>query len=169
MAAPDFGTLMDIETEVESVFVSILNESFQSNGFSVIASGSDPSVERVTPLCTVVACRQSEGRHQTVVPVGQYAGRAVYDRFDVAVVIAVDYSPDWMNGQGGRQIRGVIREAVAQFEAIKAQFAVNDYYRLAPDTLRQIGGRREYDQNKVASQTHEYIMTLFISPNGWPT
>ncbi len=139
-------TLLDVETEVEACFDTLLS----SAPYSLSAVPSDTAGALTTPRTQVVAEVRQWGPHQYVVQGGTYAGRAVYDQFTVRLAISVLYQPE--QGQSPGTIRGTVRKALTDWVRIKAAFATRNYLRPAPGTLRQADGARAIDQEEKTEE-----------------
>lgn len=131
--------LMDVETEIETVFETYL-DSIVTDATSY---ASDSNTELDTPRVDVVATLVEQGRHQITIPAGTYAGRPVYDQFRVRITINVVYDPSFAQGQA--TIRAQLRVALTAYDALQSAFNAHAYLILAPDTLRQIDGSRDID------------------------
>jgi hypothetical protein len=109
----------------------------------------------MTPRVEVVSVLQSEGWHQTNITSGAYAGRTLYDQYKVRLQLDVVFNP--AAGQSQATLRGTLRKALTDFSALQTAFAINAYYLLAPETLRQTDGDRVIDD---AEKTETIKMTL---------
>ena len=102
------------------------------------------------------------------IPSGSSAGLWVHDQKLTNLRIDLVFSPALVQSPG--TLRGTLREALINYEALKAQFAINGYYRLATrETLRQVNGSQSVD-NLEKTETISTILApvFFIDPNGWP-
>lgn len=162
-AAPNLATLLDIETEVEGVFFSYL-----SGVLGLPATESDSNQTLPTPRVEIICTLMEEGMHQVTIPSGSLAGTSLYDQKLVRLAIDLTYSPARV--QSPNLLRGQLREAFANYPALKALFAVHGYYGLAPDTLRQVGGSRTInDQEKTETITTTLQAVFFIMASGFPS
>lgn len=161
-AAPNLPTLLDVETEAEKVF-----ETYLGTMLGLPAVPSDSGSTLVTPRVEVICTLMDEGMHQITIPSGSLAGTTLYDQKQVKLQIDLVYSPAVAQSPG--TLRGTLRQAFANYPALKAQFAVNGYYGLAPDTLRQVGGGRSIDQTEKTERITTVMQAvLFIMPTGFP-
>lgn len=155
------ATILDVETEVEGVFYAYLTTNL---GIASAPIESDSNTETMTPRLEVIATRQSEGWHQTTIAAGTFAGRTLYDQSKVKLDINLVYNPAASQGQAS--LRGTMRKLLTDFEGLKTQFAVNGFYFLAPEQLRQTGGNRVIDnEEKTETITTELELELFIAPS----
>lgn len=164
MAAPDIPTLLDVETEVEGVFNAYLGTTL-----SLPTVKSDSNTILVTPRVEIVCTLTEEGQHQFTIPTGVNAGLTFYDQKRVQVKIDLIYAPD-KTLQAPGTLRGKLRQVFGNFEAIKNQFAVNGYYGIASDSLRQIGGNRTTDDPELKTERISTTLdaVLFVMPAAWP-
>ena len=162
MAAPNLATLLDIETEVESIFYSYLATSL-----GLPATKSDSNTTLPTPRLEILAELIDEGMTQQTIPSGSLAGTVLYTQKHVRLTLDLIYSP--ARPQSQNVLRGKLRQASANYPALKTLFAVNSYYSLAPDTLRQVNGGRIIDKTEK-TETMRTVMelVLFINPSGFP-
>jgi hypothetical protein len=135
-------TLLDVESEVEACFDSVLS----SSPYTLAAIPSDTAAGITTPRTEIVAEVRQWGPHQFVIPSGTYQGRAVYDQFLMRLSIGVVFQPE--HGQGQASIRGTVRKALTDWTRIKAAFATRGYLKPAPGTLRQVDGSRSVDDEE---------------------
>ena len=164
MAAPNLYTLLDIETEVETVFANYL-----SNTLGLPAITSDTNATLVTPRVEVKCELLDEGMVQQTIPSGSLAGTVLYTQKHVRLTVDLVYSPARPTTQTPNVLRGTLRQAGANYPAIKTAFAVNGYYLLAPDTLRQVnGGRVVENTEKTETMRTIYEAVFFINPLGFP-
>lgn len=162
-AAPNLATLLDVETEVEGVFLAYLVTAL---GLPAVASDSNATL--VTPRVEVTCTLLEEGTHQATIPSGSLAGTTLYDQKLVKVGIDLTYSPALVQNPG--LLRGTLREAMANYPALKAQFAVNGYYAIAPDTLRQVAGSRAIDDTEKTETIATVLQAVvFIMATGFPS
>lgn len=152
--------LLDVETEIEGCFKTF---------FSTIVTAatiykSDSNEETDTPNLGVVATLVEQGRHQITIPTGTYAGRPIYDQFRVRVDLALKYDPSFNQGQAS--LRAQLRVGLTDYTALQAQFNSNAYLILAPDTLRQIDGTREIDDEAKEETIGTTVEGMwFLNPN----
>lgn len=152
-------TILDIETEVETVFYNYITNTLG------IATGevSDTNTEQMTPRVQVVATLQADGWHQTNIASGVYAGRTLYDQFKVRLQLDIVYNP--AAGQSQATLRGTLRKALTDFNTIQTGFAVHAYYLLAPETLHQTDGDRVIDDREKTETIRTTLeMELFLVP-----
>ena len=163
MAAPDIPTLLDVETEIEGIFTAYLGTSL---GLPTVASDTDTTL--VTPRVEIVATLVDEGPHQFTIPTGVNAGLSYYDQKRVRIQVDLIYAPDWPQSPG--TLRGKLRQVFGNYRAIATQFAVNGYYGIAPDTLRQVGGDRRVQDPEVETErlSTQLEAVVFIMPAAWP-
>src|ERR1035438_6898657 len=121
MPAPNLHTLLDIETEVESVFYGYL---FTTLGLPAIES--DSSTTLVTPRLEIVCELLDEGMNQQTIPTCSLAGTVLYVQKHTRITLDLTYSP--ARPQSPNVLRGTLRQAGANYPALKAAFAVNGYY-----------------------------------------
>ena len=162
MPAPNLHTLLDIETEVETVLYNYL-----ATTLSLPAIASDSNTTLVTPRLEVKCELISEGMNQQTIPSGSLAGTVLYTQKNTRVTLDLTYSP--ARPQTPNVLRGTLRQVAANYPAIKAAFAMNGYYLLAPDTLRQTGGGRTIDTGeKTETLRTIFDAVFFINPLGFP-
>jgi hypothetical protein len=162
MGAPNLYTLLDVETEVESVFAAYLGTTL---GLPTVTSDSNTVL--VTPRVEIICELIDEGMNQATIPSGSLAGTVLYSQKHVRITIDLIYSPARPQNPG--TLRGTLREASANYPSLKAAFAVHGYYLLAPDTLRQTAGARTIDRvEKTETLRTVYEAVLFINPLGYP-
>jgi len=151
--------LLDVETEVEGVFRTYLAGLISA----ATAYASDSNTEVTTPRIDVVATLIEQGRHQITIPAGTYANRPVYDQFRIRLDIGLVYDPSFAQGQAG--IRGLLRVGLTAYDALQTAFNSNAYLILAPDTLRQIDGSREInDEQKEETINTTVEGVFFLNP-----
>jgi len=150
--------MLDVETEVEGVFKTFLATIVTAA--TIYKSDSDE--ENDTPNIGVVATLIEQGRHQITIPTGTYAGRPVYDQFRIRVDLSLTYDPSF---QGQASLRSRLRLGLTDYTALNTQFGVNAYLILAPDTLRQIDGSRDID-DEAKEETIGTVMecVCFLNP-----
>ena len=154
------ATVLDIETEVETVFYNYLATTLGITG----VSKSDSATDQLTPRIGVVATLELDGWHQTTIASGTFAGRTLYDQKKVKLDLDLVYNPAGAQGQAA--LRGTLRKVLTDFVAIQTQFAVNGLYFLAPETLRQTDGDRVIDtEEKTETIKMTLEMELFIVLN----
>ena len=153
-------TLLDVETEVETVFASFLAAAPYSLG----AIGSDTATDTTTPRVECLAEVVRWGPHQVTPASGTYAGRAFYDQFAIRLRLDVVYQPEHAQGQGS--IRGTLRKALTDWTGIKAAFASRNYLYPNGDTLRQTDGTRTIDDEEK-TETLSTVLTFeaWLNPN----
>lgn len=150
-------TLLDVETEVETCFDTVLS----SSPYSLSAVPSDTAGALTKPRTEIVTEVRQWGPHQYVITGGTYVGRAVYDQFVVRLTIAVVFQPE--HGQAPGTIRGTVRKALTDWVRIKAAFATRNYLRPAPGSLRQVdGGRTVDDEEKTETLTTVLELVAFV-------
>jgi hypothetical protein len=148
--------MLDVETEVEGVFKTFL-------GTIVTAATiykSDTNEENDTPNIGVVATLIEQGRHQITVPTGTYAGRPIYDQFRIRVDLSIRYDPSYSQGQAS--LRSRLRLGLTDYTALNTQFGQNAYLILAPDTLRQIDGSRDIDDEAKEETIGTVVEGMFF-------
>lgn len=151
--------LMDIETEAEGCFKTYLATIITA----ATIYKSDSNEDNDTPNIGIVATVIEQGPHQITIPTGTYIGRPIYDQFRVRLDFTLKYDPSY--GQGQASLRAKLRVGLTAFAAIQAQFDVNDYLMLAPDTLRQIDGSRIItDDKKEETLSTSMELTAFLNP-----
>ena len=164
MPAPNLATLLDIETEVESVFYGYL-----ATTLGLPAVESDSNTTLVTPRLEVICELIDEGMVQQTIPGGSLSGTVLYTQKHVRLTLDLTYSPARPTQQTPNVLRGTLRQASANYPALKTAFAVNGYYLLAPDTLRQTAGSRTIDrQEKTETMRTVMEAVFFINPLGFP-
>ena len=96
-------TLLDVETEVESVWDTFLS----SSPYSLGAIPSDTAAAVTTPRVEIVAEVIKWGPHQHTIASGTYSGRALYDQFLIRLSIAVHPwdAPESPHGLGRAESR----------------------------------------------------------------
>ncbi len=152
-------TILNIETEVESVLDAFLSGS----PYSLSAGGTDTATRLTTPRTEIKCEVVKSGPHQYNITSGTYNGTNIFDQFQLRVRVDVVYQPEQGQGPGG--IRGTVRKALANWTGIKAGFASNAYLLLAQDTLRQIdGGRTINDEDKTETLSTVYEVVAFLNP-----
>ena len=162
MPAPNLQTLLDIETEVETVFYNYL-----ATTLSLPAVASDSNMVLVTPRLEVICELLDEGMNQQTIPSGSLAGTVLYTQKHTRITLDLTYSP--ARPQTPNVLRGTLRQVGANYPALKAAFAVNKYYLLAPDTLRQVSGGRTIDATEKTETLHTVMdAVFFIDPRGFP-
>ena len=150
------STLLDIETEVETVFAGYLVTTL---GLPAIPSDTDASV--VTPRVEVAATVTDQPTHQYKIPSGTYANRQIYDFFRVRVELRLVYAPSFAQGQGA--LRGKMRKALTDLAGIQAGFATHNYVFMANDTYRPLMGGRTVDSSlkeETITQSVDVIIAL---------
>lgn len=153
-------TLLDVETEVETV----LDAFFSASPYSLAAIGSDTAAALTTPRVEIVAEVVRWGPHQHTIASGTFAGRAVYDQFQLRLSLDVVYQPEHAQGPG--TIRGTVRKALTDWVGLKAAFASRNYLLPAPDTFRQIDGSRLIvDEQKTERLQTILELVVFLNPN----
>jgi hypothetical protein len=130
------ATLLDVETEVETSLDALLSAA----PYSLAAIGSDTNAYLTTPRVQCIAEVKKWGPHCYRVASGAYAGRLLYDEFQVQVTVSLVYQPHHAHGPAA--IRGAFRAALTDTTRFKAAFAVRDYLKIIGDSLRQIDGAR---------------------------
>lgn len=150
---------MDVETEIESAFYTLLSSIVTA---ATIYKG-DSNTENDSPNLGVVATLVEQGRHQITIPTGSYANRAIYDQFRVRVDLALRYDPSFSQGQA--TIRAQLRVGLTDYTALNTAFSTHGYLILAPDTLRQIDGDRQID-NEAKEETLSTTLEgmFFLNP-----
>ena len=149
--------ILDTETEAETVFNTYLTSAL---GLSITVV-SDSNTELMTARLAINSTLLSEGPHQTNITSGTYAGRTLYDQKKLSMDISLVYNPAAIQGQSS--YIGTMRKAFTDFNALKTQFAVNNYYLLAPETLRQVDGSQTVDnKEKTVTITTTLEMELFL-------
>jgi hypothetical protein len=162
MPAPNLQTLLDIETEVETVLYNYLFTTL-----ALPATATDTNATQVTPRLEVICELLDEGMNQQTIPSGSLAGTVLYTQKNCRVTLNLTYSP--ARPQSPNVLRGTLRQVTANYPAIKAAFAVNSYYLLAPDTLRQVGGGRTVDSMEKTETLRTVLQPVFfINPSGFP-
>ncbi len=152
-------TVLDVETEVESVLDAFLSGS----PYSLSAGGTDTAGRLTTPRTEIKCEVLKSGPHQYNITSGTYSGTNIFDQFQLRVTVDVVYQPE--QGQGPGSIRGKVRKAFANWTGIKAGFASHDYLLLAQDTLRQIdGGRSINDEEKTETLSTVFEVIAFLNP-----
>lgn len=153
-------TLLDVESEVETVFASFLAAAPYSLG----AIGSDTATDTTTPRVECLAEVIRWGPHQFSPASGTYSGRAIYDQFVIRLRLDVVYQPE--HGQGQGAIRGTLRKALSDWTGIKAAFATRNYLYPTGDTLRQTDGGRTIDDTEK-QETLSTVLTFeaWLNPN----
>jgi hypothetical protein len=163
MPAPNLATLLDIETEVETVFYNYL-----ATTLSLPAIKSDTNATLPTPRLEIICELIDEGMNQQQIQSGSLAGTVLYTQKHCRITLDLTYSP--ARPQSPNVLRGTLRQIGANYPALKAAFAVNGYYLLSADTLRQVSGARTVDtMEKTETLRTVYDATFFINPLGYPT
>lgn len=164
MPAPDLPTLLDVETEVEGVF-----NAYLGTALGLPTETGDSNTILVTPRVEIVCTLLDEGEHQYTIPSGSNAGLTFYDQKRVQIKIDLVYAPD-VAAQLPGTLRGKLRQVFGNYNAIKAAFAVHNYYGIASDTLRQISGSRVVDTPEDETETISTTLeaTVFIMPSAYP-
>lgn len=153
-------TLLDVEAEVEAVFVSFLSASPYS---LARVSGSDSAAALNTPRVEVSVEVLKWGPHQHTVASGTYSGRALYDQFQLRLSIAVVYQPEHAQSPG--TLRGTLRKAFTDWAGLKAAFASRAYLLPAPDSMRQIDGSRVIiDEERTERLESVWELVAFLNP-----
>ena len=132
-------TILDIESEVESVFKGYLTTTL---GLS-ISDSSDTDKHLTTPRIEVLAVLLGDMEHMLIVPSGTYAGRRMWDFKRVRVEINLVYNPAWPQTPG--TLRGTLRKALGDSGAIQTAFSTHAYYQIAQDSIHQTDGARQID------------------------
>lgn len=148
--------LLDVETEIEGVFRTYLASLIPG----ATAYASDGNTELGTPRVDVTAVLIEQGRHQITIPTGTYANRPVYDQFRVRVDLGVVYDPSFSQGQAS--IRGLLRVGLTAYSALQTAFNNNAYLILAPDTLRQVDGSREINDEEKEETINTTVEGMFF-------
>lgn len=151
------ATLLDVETEVETSVDAL----FSAAPYSLAAVGSDSNAYLTTPRVTCIAEVKKWGPHCYRVAAGVYAGRLMYDEFQVQVTVSLVYQPAHSQGPGA--IRGAFRAALSDVTRFKAAFAVRDYLKIIGDSLRQIDGARlieNEDKTEEISAVMQFVAVL---------
>lgn len=134
-------TLLDVETEIESVFSTYLTTALP--GTSVITSDSNTTVG--TPRVEVTAVVENQPTHQYTITGGVYAGRRLYDFWRVRVTLNLVYAPGYSQSQG--TLRGKLRKVLTDFAGVKSALAAHNYLYLASDTYNVNSGWRTVDSD----------------------
>lgn len=151
--------LLDVETETEGVFRAYLATIVTA----ATSYASDSNTELPTPRIGVVSTLIEQGRHQITIPTGTYANRPVYDQFRIRLDLSLVYDPSYSQGQAS--LRGKLRVALTAYSALQSAFNNNAYLILAPDTLRQVDGSREIDdENKQETINTTVEGMFFLNP-----
>jgi hypothetical protein len=154
------ATLLDVETEVETCFQSILAAA----PFNLPAIASDSATDLLTPRVDVIAEVIRWGPHQITPASGTYAGVAVYDQFAVRLTLALIYQPEQAQSPG--TLRGQLRQVLTGWTAMKAAFAVRNYLIPTGDSLRQTGGGRTINNDeRTETLTTSLEFVCFLNPN----
>lgn len=164
-------TLLDVETEIESVFATYLGTTL---GLPVFKSDSDTSVS--TPRIEVFATVEEMGPHQWMIPAGTYAGRRIYDQFRVSVNIDLVFSPHWnassnvASNRKASALRGGLRRCLSDWRGLQGAFTTGGLLNLASDSLRQTAGSRTIDDaEKEETITTVFGGQFFLNTNVTPT
>jgi hypothetical protein len=152
-------TVLDVETEVEAVFDTLLSAS----PYSLNAGGTDSAGELTTPRLEIKAEVTKWGPHQITIASGTYSGRRIYDQFQLRLSLDVVFQPE--HAQGQATIRGKLRRCLSDWTSIKAGFATRGYLYAAPDTLRQIDGGRIIDNEEKTEMLSSVLeLVVFLNP-----
>ncbi len=152
-------TLLDVETEVESVYAAF----FAAAPYSLSTKTSDTATDILTPRLEVVAEVIKWGPHQFTPASGTFSGVAIYDQFLIRTQLALVYQPEQAQSPG--TMRGTLRTALCNWTGIKTAFAVHNYLIPTGDSMRQVGGSRTInDADKTETITSELEMILFLNP-----
>jgi hypothetical protein len=153
------ATILDVETEVELCFKTLL----AATPYSLGAVGTDTATELTTPRVECIAEVVRWGPHQHTPATGTYAGVAIYDQFALRLRLDVVYQPE--HAQGQATIRGKLRHVLCDWSAMKTAFLTRNYLYAAPDTLRQVdGGRSINSEDKTETLSTGLELVVFVNP-----
>ena len=153
-------TILDVETEVETVLAAYLAAS----PYSLAAITSDTDGSLTTPRVEVIAEVIRWGPQQYIISSGTYAGRAVFVDFALRLTLNLTYQPAASQGQAS--IRGKLRAALSDRAAIKTAFAVHNYIVPVGESFRVVGGARTVSTGeKTETLTTECALTMVVNPN----
>lgn len=147
-------TVLNVETEVESVIKTLLASTY---GLGAVTT--DTAAALTTPRVECIAVVTRWGPHQYQIAGGTYAGRHIYDQFQLRLAIDVVYQPE--HGQGQGSIRGKLRKALSDRAGLESGFNSNAYLYHAPDSLRQIDGGRIVDTDEN-TETLSTVLELVV-------